>query len=875
MGSNIRDSKAVDLNQIKDPVQRLKKLTELSMMIAGNPVNVFRHVARLIGEIFDVRVVCLSEIRGDELYFVSVYVDGEVMMDAGHCPLDITPCATVESTKDVRIYDKVIEKFPKAGFLREHDAFSYCGFPALGSDGEVVAVTCLLDDKPHEFSDEDQNLLRSFGQRISMEIERQKLMKGHRRDKAALFESESMLQNVLDTIPARVFWKDLQLNYLGCNQNFANDAGLNSPEEIIGKNDYELGWSDQAELYRADDRQVIETGAPKLDFEELQTTSDGKEIWLQTSKIPLKNLNGDICGVLGSHENITARKQAEEKLQDREKHYRQLVESARAIPWELDLKTWRFTYVGPQAVEILGYPVEAWYQEDFWIDKLYPDDRDWAFDFCKTATARGENHQFEYRMLAADGRPVWIRDDVTVISNEQGPVAMHGYMFDITDRKQAEEQVQHLAYYDSLTQLPNRSLFMDRLQQSLSLSTRHNYSGAILYLDLDRFKNINDSLGHSVGDALLQELAVRLDKCVRNEDTVARLGGDEFVVLLTDIGTDQKQVAKEAHLVADKILASLSEPYFVENHELQIAPSIGIALFPEENNTVEDVIKHADTAMYRAKAAGRDAIQFFQPNMQIAALERLAMEKGLRHALEQNEMLLHYQPLVEISDNQVIGAEVLLRWQPPDQDMIAPSRFIPVAEDTGQILSIGQWVLRNALTQVKAWKESGFNLYEKFLTVNVSPRQFRQADFVQQVMRILEETEFPPTSLKFEITEGVVMADIEDTIEKMHALKSHGITFAVDDFGTGHSSLAYLKRLPLDVLKIDKSFIADIANDPDDSVIVDTIIAMAKHLGLAVIAEGVETEAELKFLQEHGCGCYQGYHFSKPLPADEFVRFLE
>ena len=710
---------------------------------------------------------------------------------------------------------------------------------------------------------------------FKMELEQQKLVNKRGKNRATLPESESMLQNILDTIPARVFWKDLKSNYLGCNQHFADDAGLSSPEEIVGKNDYELGWSDQAEMYRADDQMVIMSGKPKLHFEEPQTTPDGKIIWLQTSKIPLKKPTGEIYGILGSYEIITARKKAEEKLQNKEMHYRRLVESARAIPWELDLKTWCFTYVGPQAAGIMGYPVEAWYEENFWADKLHSLDRDWAVEFCMTATARCEDHQLEYRMLAADGRFVWIRDDVTVISNDEGPIALQGYMFDITDRKEAEEQVQHLAYYDSLTQLPNRALFIDRLQQSLIRSTRHNHCGAVLYLDLDRFKNINDSLGHSFGDALLQDLSIRLQESVRSEDTVARLGGDEFLVLLAETGAKHKEVAKSARLVAEKILANLSEPYFVKDHELQIAPSIGIALFPEGNNTVEDIIKYADTAMYRAKTAGRDAIQFFQPDMQIEAQERLTLEKGLRHALKQDEMLLHYQPLVNIFNNQIMGAEVLLRWQHPAQGMIPPLRFIPVAEETGQILTIGQWALRKGLTQFNEWKKSGYNLNDKFLTVNVSLRQFRQANFVQQVVETLEETEFNPAALKLEITESVVMTDIEDTIAKMRTLKSHGISFAIDDFGTGHSSLAYLKRLPLDVLKIDKSFVQDITNSPDDAVIVDTIIAMANHLGLEVIAEGVETEAEIKFLQEHGCGCYQGYYFSKPLPADAFAGLLK
>lgn len=748
MDPNKHKYQKVKLDRINDPVLRLKKLYELSMTLAGDPVSVFRHVARIIGEVFNVRVVCLSEIRGDELYFISVYVDGEVMIDAGHCPLDITPCATVEKTKDVRIYDKVIEKFPQAGFLKTHKAFSYCGFPALDSNGEVIAVTCLLDDKPHDFSDEDQDLLRIFGQRISVEIER--------------------------------------LRQLEVQREF------------------------------------------------------------------------------------------EQALQKKESHYRHLVESANAIPWELDLKTMRFTYVGPQAEEILGFPLADWYTEDFWQKHIHPEDREWALDFCQVATSRSEDHQFEYRMLAANGRLVWIRDDVTIVCKEQGqaPIALQGYMFDITSRKLAEAQIQQLAYYDSLTQLPNRSLFMDRLQQALNHSVRHHYFGAVLYLDLDRFKNINDSLGHSVGDILLQQLAIRLTECVRTEDTVARLGGDEFVVLFSGITNDRDKVANEARMIAEKILLKLSEPYIVEEHELQISASIGIALYPEETNTVDDVLKHADTAMYRAKVAGREAIQFFQPSMQAAALERLELEKGLRHAIEQNELLLHFQPQVEMANNQIIGAEVLLRWQHPQRGLIMPDYFIPIAEETGQILELGEWVLRHAAIQYKAWQGSGLNMSEIFLSVNVSPRQFRQPNFVECIEQILQETDYPATALKLEITEGVVMADIEDSIQKMQALKTHGISFAIDDFGTGHSSLAYIKRLPLDVLKIDKSFVLNVVNDPNDMTIIETIISMAQHLGLEVVAEGVEAKADLDFLKAQGCGCYQGYYFSRAIPAEEFVKYL-
>ncbi|MDH5648302.1 MAG: EAL domain-containing protein [Gammaproteobacteria bacterium] len=729
-----------------DPVRRLKKLYDLSMTLAGDPTDVFRHVARMIGELFDVRVVCLSEIRGEELYFISVYIDGDVVTNAGHCPLDITPCATVEKTKDVRIYDRVIERFPAANFLQTHKAFSYCGFPALDSEGKVVAVTCLLDDKPHCFSEDDQDLLRVFGQRIGLEIERQK--------------------------------------------------------------------------------------------------------------------------------NIEQKRIAEQALRKNEARYKQLVECSSAIPWEMDLLEWRFTYVGPQAVEILGYPVDDWYKKNFWIQHLHPDDRNWALRFCQESAAQSSDHNFEYRMLAANGDVVWIRDDVKVISDSSGPIALNGYMFDVTDRKKAESKIQHLAYYDSLTQLPNRTLFIDRLQQALTRAASHNYCGAVLFLDVDRFKYINDSLGHSVGDELLQEIANRLKDCVRPEDTVARLGGDEFVVLLPDINTDRDKTANTARLSADIILVELGAPYIAGGHELHITVSIGIALYDREQHNLDDILKHADTAMYRAKKSGRESIQFFLPSMQTAAIERLVLEKDLRRAPGQNELQLYYQPLVDINDNSIIGAEALLRWHHPQQGMIAPGRFIPVAEETGQILSLGEWVIRSAAQQVQLWTQMGIELREWFISINVSPRQFRQNAFVDQVKQILDETGLLPTTLKFEITEGMVMSDIDDVITKMYALRDMGVSFAIDDFGTGHSSLAYLKRLPLDVLKIDRSFVRDILTDPNDATIVETIISMARHLKLAVIAEGVETEAELKFLREKGCGCYQGYYFSRPLPSELFVDYL-
>ncbi len=445
----------------------------------------------------------------------------------------------------------------------------------------------------------------------------------------------------------------------------------------------------------------------------------------------------------------------------------------------------------------------------------------------------------------------------------------------ITERKQAEQKIERLAFYDALTELPNRRLLLDRLDQSLSRARRYHHYGAMLFLDLDRFKNINDSLGHPTGDALLQAVANRLRRELRKDDTVSRLGGDEFVVLLSDLGSDQKNAAAIAQKIAENIKVRLAEKNIIDGHELHITPSIGVAMFPTDDirqETGNDILRHADTAMYRAKDDGRDTIRFFLPSMQAAADTRLAIEKELRYALERGELLLFFQPQVN-SAGEIFGAETLARWQHPEKGFISPATFIPIAEATGLILPIGEWVLQTACEHLKEWSDNGFTI--NHLAVNVSPRQFRQPNFVNQVQTILQQTGADPSQLGLELTEGMVIDNILDTIEKMEALKRLGIELSIDDFGTGYSSLTYLKKMPLDILKIDQSFIRDIETDSNDAAIVDTIISMATHLDLKVIAEGVETSFELEFLKEKGCPLYQGYYFSKPLPNEQFVKLLK
>lgn len=441
------------------------------------------------------------------------------------------------------------------------------------------------------------------------------------------------------------------------------------------------------------------------------------------------------------------------------------------------------------------------------------------------------------------------------------------------ERKKYEDEISHVAFHDPLTQLPNRRLLVDRLQQALSASARTHRHGAVLFIDLDHFKTLNDSKGHDVGDLMLTEVAQRLQNPIRKGDTVARLGGDEFIVMLTDLDEDYEKSALQAKVLGEKILETISMPYILNGYEYNSTASIGISTFYGNTVTVENLLRHADTAMYQSKHAGRNRLHFFNPSMQEALETRFILQSNLRKALEEQQFSLYYQIQVD-SKNHPFGAEALLRWQHPDKGQISPAAFIPLAEESGLILPIGKYVLETACKQLKAW-ESNAKTKHLLLAVNVSSYQFKQPDFVDQVIAILKQTKANPTRLKIEMTESMVVEDVPETIEKMQILRTAGVRFSMDDFGTGYSSLASLKRLPIQQLKIDRTFVSDIATNPSDAIIVKTIIAMGNTFGLNVIAEGVETEAQLEMLKQYECPAFQGYLFSKPLPIDEFQVLIQ
>jgi diguanylate cyclase (GGDEF)-like protein/PAS domain S-box-containing protein len=609
----------------------------------------------------------------------------------------------------------------------------------LHRNGVVVGVFTLYSAEVNAFDEAARNLLVEMAMDIDYALNSFEREAQRRLAETSLADSHCLLKMIIDTAPLRVFWKDTELRYMGCNPSFAKDAGAFSAQDVIGKDDYQLAWKEQAECYRADDRRVMSSNIPKLAFEEQQTTPDGTNIWLRTSKVPLQNEANETIGILGIYE-------------------------------------------------------------------------------------------------------------------------------DITEQKHIEDRIHYLANFDPLTGLPNRTQLSDHLKYALSLAKRSNGHLALMFLDLDHFKDINDSLGHSIGDALLVELAKRLCLVLRTEDTVTRLGGDEFILLLPGID------AIGAARVAQKLLDAVAESYWVEFYDLALTASIGIALYPEDGQDLEALSKSADAAMYRAKQEGRQCYRFFAQEMQVQSARNLQLVNALRHALEHGQLQAYYQPQVAMQDGRIIGAEALLRWRHPEFGMVSPAEFIPVAEGSGLILPIGEWVLRCAVRQAKIWMDQGFD--PLIMAVNLSAVQFRHPDLPELITRILDEEGLPTEYLELELTEGVAMHSPQDAIAIMNNLHERGIRMSIDDFGTGYSSLSYLKKFKVYKLKIDQSFVRDISTDPEDKAIVSAIINLAKSLGLQTIAEGVETTGQLAFLREQGCDEMQGYLFSKPVPAQQFEALL-
>lgn len=487
---------------------------------------------------------------------------------------------------------------------------------------------------------------------------------------------------------------------------------------------------------------------------------------------------------------------------------------------------------------------------------------------CFTEAAKGNPKKFRAQVIRKDGSLIEVEAAYLPLIVDGEIRGVHGIARDVTQSRNYERRIEHLATHDVLTELPNRHLLIDRMHHMIEHSRRTNRQAGVLFMDLNRFKQVNDSLGHDIGDLLLKEISARLKKVVRETDTVARLGGDEFVIVLDDIPSIETMAT-----VAEAVLDCIAAPVQLAGHEVSVSTSIGGSVFPKDGHDVDTLLKHADLAMYQAKDLGSGSFRFYDPGMNIQILERLLTESALQHALEKSELIIYYQPRVCVIRKAIIGVEALVRWNHPEKGLIAPADFIPLAEEIGLISTIGEWVLRTACTQNRAWQEAGFPFIK--MAVNLSAQQLRSSRIEKTVQSVLADTGLDARYLELEITETGLMQNIELSFETLLSIRNMGVSIAIDDFGTGYSSLSQIKRLPVNTLKIDKSFIRDIANDRDDVAIVCATIAMAQHMDLSVVAEGVTASEQVRFLTRHHCNEMQGYLFSRPLPSDELEILLK
>ena len=596
---------------------------------------------------------------------------------------------------------------------------------------------------------------------------------------------------------------------------------------------------------------------------------DGKQYQIADSAAPIRNATGAIVGVVLVFSDVTERYRIEEELRradDRIRNTFKLIQ----IPLSLETSQGVLIDCNDALCEATGFTREETLgrtalELGLWAD---PDHRGAMVALLRRD---GQVKDFEFQLRRRDGQLRTMEFSTRFLTPEPESVLL-SVARDITKRKAAEEQIHTLAFYDPLTQLPNRRLLLDRLQQSIASSTRSGWACALLLVDLDNFKDVNDTLGHEQGDVVLRQVAMRLRACAHDGDTVARLGSDDFVVLLEQPDQSPLEAAMLAEAAANRILDSLKQPYALEGAEISCTASIGITLVGTQTEDKAEPLKRAELAMFQAKAHGRNTLSFFDPQMQAVVNARVATEAGLREAIEKKQFLLHYQPQVT-GDGHVTGVEALLRWLDPKRGMVAPAEFIPMAEETGLILPIGNWIIETACKQLKRWAGQPA-MAHLTIAVNVSARQFLERDFVDQVLATLARTGATPNRLKLELTEGVMIANVEEVIIKMNALKGCGIGFSLDDFGTGYSSLSYLKRLPLEQLKIDQGFVRDILIDANDAAIARMVIVLAGSLGLSVMAEGIETQAQRDFLADLGCSDFQGYLYSRPVPINELEAQL-
>jgi diguanylate cyclase (GGDEF)-like protein/PAS domain S-box-containing protein len=693
-------------------------------------------------------------------------------------------------------------------------------------------------------------------------------MTERRRAEQALRQSEERLQQAIRVSDIGIFDHDHKADTIYWSAQQRAIYGWHADEPVtLAKYLAAVHEDDLPRISEAVAQAHDPAGNGSFDVEHRIHRRDGEVRWLTTRARTFFEGEGaqrHAVRTVGAAVDITERKRAEQGLRIAATAF----ESREGLM--ITDEKGVIIQVNPAFEELTGYSAQEAIGRNPSMLRSGRQDPGFYRTMWQTLASRG-HWQGELWNRRKDGEefPEWL--SISAVRNAQGEITHYvGNFSDISEKKAAEEEIRNLAFFDPLTRLPNRRFLLERLQRSLAASARTGRFGALLFIDLDNFKTLNDTRGHAVGDKLLVEVARRLQSQIRAGDTLARLGGDEFVVVLDDLSEDGDHAAAAAGAIGEKLLSMLRQPARLMGQEAVNTASIGVCMFRGDVDVLDDVMKRSDTAMYEAKRAGRNAIRFFDPHMQAALEERALIEAMLWPALANREFDLHYQIQVDAEGN-VSGAEALLRWNHPERGMISPGRFIPVAEGTGAILPLGEWVIDRACMQLREWQGQE-RLCDLVVAVNVSVAQFAQPDFVERVQSVVARHGIDPSKLKLELTESLVVQNIQSAVGKMNQLKAFGILFAMDDFGTGHSSLNYLKRLPLDQLKIDQSFVRDIATDPSDAIIVQTVISMGKTLGMQVIAEGVETEVQLRLLREYGCHAFQGYYFGRPTTVAQLER---
>ena len=730
-----------------------------------------------------------------------------------------------------------------------HGAFV---FPAT-SEGKVSGV---LTFTSREVREPDERLLRAIrviGSQIGQFLQRKQAEEEHRRFRIAMDNSADMI----------VLIDRATMRFVDVNNTACNVLGY-SREELLRMGPQDVLPKTLEELERTYDEIIADpTHTPGM--QSYYRRKDGTAFAFESTRHVLRS--GDTHIIAAISRDITPRIEAEEALRSSEERFRSLTSLSSDIYWEQD-EQFRFTKMtgtGSRRVNLKTFRTigkKRWEQ-----NYVNMSAEQWA-EHIALLEAHKEFRDMELCRLDESGNKIWISISGEPVFDPSG--AFRGYRGlgkDITERKLDEERIQFLANHDALTSLPNRAMFNEVLTIAIQNARRYQRSFAVLFIDLDRFKNINDTLGHDAGDKLLQQMGRRLSETMRTSDVVARLGGDEFVVLVQEIN-ESKQVAS----VARKVLSALAQPMTIQGQECRVTASIGICMYPTEAQDELALMKNADIAMYRAKEDGKNNYKFYTEEMNVHSFERLALETSLRRALERGEFLLHYQAKADLKSGRITGVEALVRWQHPDLGLVPPAQFIPLAEETGLIVPIGKWVLTTACAQNVAWQRQG--LPPVHIAVNLSARQFADDDLVHDVAEALKSTGLPPELLELELTESMVIQNTERAGKVVSEIKKMGVRLAIDDFGVGYSSLTHLKRFPIDTLKVDRSFIRDLPQDPEDKAITEAIIAMGKSLDLTVVAEGVETQEQQSFLQELECDEMQGYYFSKPIPGEAFAELL-